>query len=61
MTNVERNKNNLQMLAEKYAYTPGLPASEDLAIALLTDISISLASIADSLERLTPREHGDLN
>lgn len=61
MTNSERNKNNLEMLAQKYKYTPTLPASEDLTIALLSDISISLASIADSLERLTPREHEDLN
>lgn len=61
MTNTERNKNNLRMLTERYAYTPGLPAKEDLTISLLTDISISLASIADSLERLAPREHEDLN
>ena len=61
MTNSERNKNNLQMLIEKYAYTPELPARENLTISLLTDISISLASIADSLERLTLREHEDLN
>lgn len=61
MTNVERNKNNLQMLIQKYANTPSLPANNDLTISLLTDISISLASIADSLERFTPREHEDLN
>ena len=56
MTNTERNKNNLQMLIQKYANTPSLSVYNDLTISLLTDISISLASIADSLESLPPRE-----
>ena len=63
MTNVERNRKVNEMLLQKYGNGNTLMVSgiEDLKCSLLLDISVSLASIADSLERLAPREHEDLN
>ena len=66
MTNVERNMASLREI-EKICKDPvfsndgGDAANEVMTIGLLEDISKSLASIADSLERLAPREHEDLN
>lgn len=57
MTNVERNRNAQEMLFTRYGNMATiLSSSEDLKCSLLLDISVSLASIADSLERLPPRE-----
>lgn len=66
MTNVERNKANLRKIDEMCKNFPfssdeGDIVNQIMTLGLLEDISKSLASIADSLERLAPREHEDLN
>lgn len=61
MTNVERNRNTQEMLFTTYGNILTSSGVEDVKCCLLLDISVSLASIADSLERLAPREHEDLN
>lgn len=66
MTNVERNKANLREIQEMckglaFSSNGGDATNKIMTIGLLEDISRSLASIADSLERLAPREHEDLN
>ena len=61
MTNVERNLQITNELVDKVFDCRPESRYEIIKAAYLEDISKSLASIADSLERLAPREHEDLN
>lgn len=61
MTNVERNLQTTIRVGEIVQNGPISTMHEKIKIVYLEDISKSLASIADSLERLAPREHEDLN
>lgn len=61
MTNVERNLQTTIRLGEIVQNGPISTMHKKIKIEYLKDISKSLASIADSLESLAPREHEDLN